>query len=342
MAVIHSTSEARAMRTKALVLATGAVVVAAAYWWHRRRRTAQSAANPTQPTATQSALFCCNVRLCVKPERREEFLQALKAVQASSLNSEPRAVAYVHGEDISEPNTFHVHQQFRSAADFEAQHETEHGSTFHAFLCSGALASRPDAGLFWLLPGQTDGPAAATVAAGSGAQVRCLNVSFRVKPERRAEFLEAIQADQASACAHTACTASPVPVYATAPPDLVYATATSETHVHIAHDLTRTRLYTQPCLVCMLHVHLHMCINAHALHHRTCRGQRGTIANEPRAICFLVGEAAHTENQFYLHEQYVGEEGFTAHTKAAHFAPWQAFCDTEPFDDFQVSFYDRK
>ena len=70
--------------------------------------------------------------------------------------------------------------------------------------------------------------------------------------------------------------------------------------------------------------------------------QKGTLANEPLALAFLVGEAWATEGIFYLHEQYVGEEGFQAHKRAPHFAPWQRFVDSEPFfEPLEVSSYDK-
>ena len=69
--------------------------------------------------------------------------------------------------------------------------------------------------------------------------------------------------------------------------------------------------------------------------------QAGTLANEPLARAFVVGEDIHDHNTFYLHEQYVGAAGFEAHKAAPHFAPWQAFVDTEPFvGPLHVDFFD--
>jgi quinol monooxygenase YgiN len=70
--------------------------------------------------------------------------------------------------------------------------------------------------------------------------------------------------------------------------------------------------------------------------------QAGTLANEPLALAFVIGEDLTVENLFYLHEQYVGEAGFQAHLRAAHFQPWQAFVNTEPFfGPLEVQFYDQ-
>ena len=70
--------------------------------------------------------------------------------------------------------------------------------------------------------------------------------------------------------------------------------------------------------------------------------QEGTLRDEPDALLFLVGEDTAVRNTFYLHEEYVGEAGFEAHKRAPHFAPWQAFCDSNPFvAPPQVCFYHK-
>ena len=50
--------------------------------------------------------FCLSVKLCVKPERRSEFVECIQNNQKGTLATEPLAIEYVWGEDISEPNTF--------------------------------------------------------------------------------------------------------------------------------------------------------------------------------------------------------------------------------------------
>ena len=52
------------------------------------------------------ALYCLNVKLCVKPERREEFLACIANNQRGTLGDEPLAVTYLFGEDEAQPNTF--------------------------------------------------------------------------------------------------------------------------------------------------------------------------------------------------------------------------------------------
>ena len=71
-------------------------------------------------SALKMPLHCLNVQLCIKPERRDEFLATIKANQAGTLSKEPLAVTYLFGEDENTPNTFHFFEQYEGRAGFEA------------------------------------------------------------------------------------------------------------------------------------------------------------------------------------------------------------------------------
>jgi quinol monooxygenase YgiN len=61
---------------------------------------------------------------------------------------------------------------------------------------------------------------------------------------------------------------------------------------------------------------------------------------EPHCLQYDFGESVERPNSFYFHEQYMGKEGFQAHTVAPHFVAWEAFAATEPFTKPPVvSFY---
>ena len=81
------------------------------------------ASQPSQAVASvlKTPLYCLNVQLCIKPERRDEFLATIKANQAGTLTKEPLAVTYLFGEDANEPNTFHMFEQYLGRDGF-AQH----------------------------------------------------------------------------------------------------------------------------------------------------------------------------------------------------------------------------
>ena len=59
--------------------------------------------------------------------------------------------------------------------------------------------------------------------------------------------------------------------------------------------------------------------------------KKKTLTDEPLAVNFAVGEDLSKPNTFYLHEEYLGEEGFEAHMKTPHFKPWAEFCDSSPW-----------
>ena len=46
-------------------------------------------------------LFCLNVKLCIKPERREEFLKCIEANAHGTRTTEKLAVEYTWGEDTT-------------------------------------------------------------------------------------------------------------------------------------------------------------------------------------------------------------------------------------------------
>jgi autoinducer 2-degrading protein len=58
-----------------------------------------------------------------------------------------------------------------------------------------------------------------------------------------------------------------------------------------------------------------------------------TIAKEPGALQFVLGEDTSTDNIFYLHEQYKTLDDFRYHEATPHYAKWKAFCATGPFTE---------
>ena len=91
-----------------------------------------SAAAPTDPP-----ILCLNVRFTVKPERREEFLREIAADQRGTMTDEPLAKVMLVGEDVSAPNTFHLHEQFcRGREGFLAHLAAPHFQPWQAFVDS--------------------------------------------------------------------------------------------------------------------------------------------------------------------------------------------------------------
>ena len=79
------------------------------------------------------SLYALHVDLYVKPDRREEFLEAIRGDQEGALTSEDRCVAYLFGEDADEPNTFHMFEQYVDRAGFEQHAKSPHYGKWSEF-----------------------------------------------------------------------------------------------------------------------------------------------------------------------------------------------------------------
>ena len=140
-------------------------------------------------------LFCLNVQLCVKPERRDEFLECIKANRIGTLSNEPLAVTYLFGEDEKTPNTFHFFEQYQGREGFEAHTQTPHFADWEVFAGSDPFTSDPVVSFY-----EEGAPGRAGLCAVDAAKsMFCLHVALHVKPERKEEFLEAMKGDQTGA-----------------------------------------------------------------------------------------------------------------------------------------------
>lgn len=100
-------------------------------------------ANAVTNGLATGAKFCLNVKLCVKPERRQEFIDCITANQKGTLSSEPLALDYVWGESQDEPNTFHFYEKYEGKVGFEAHTQTEHFAAWEEFASTEPFTSPP-------------------------------------------------------------------------------------------------------------------------------------------------------------------------------------------------------
>lgn len=61
--------------------------------------------------------------------------------------------------------------------------------------------------------------------------------------------------------------------------------------------------------------------------------QRKTLSEEPAFLQFVVGEHVETKNMFYIHQQFIGLEGFDSHRNTPNFADWKVFKQSNPFTE---------
>ena len=156
---------------------------------------AQDLLDEAQAESSEGALYCLNVKLCIKPEVREPFLECIRANQRGTLSSaEPLAVTYVFGEDESTPNTFHFFEQYRGVEGFEAHTKSPHFADWETFAATEPFTEPPVVSFY-----TEDAPGRAGLAPASAAPLFCLHVALHVKPERRNAFLGAMRGDQEGA-----------------------------------------------------------------------------------------------------------------------------------------------
>ena len=87
--------------------------------------------------------FCVNVQLCIKPERRDEFIACIRNNQQGTLQTEPLAIEYVWGEDTEVANTFHFYEKYEGLKGFEAHKATPHFAAWEAFAATDPFTSEP-------------------------------------------------------------------------------------------------------------------------------------------------------------------------------------------------------
>ena len=93
--------------------------------------------------ADDAPKFCLNVKLCIKPERRDEFMECIKNNKAGTIGTEPLAEAYIWGEDTETKNTFHFYEKYKGKAGFEAHQKTPHFAAWEAFASTEPFSEPP-------------------------------------------------------------------------------------------------------------------------------------------------------------------------------------------------------
>ena len=91
--------------------------------------------------------YCLHVRLQVRAERRDEFLECIQANQRGTLTTEPLALAYLFGEDETSTNTFHFFEAYKGRAGFEAHTQTPHFADWEKFVATDPLSAPPQVSL---------------------------------------------------------------------------------------------------------------------------------------------------------------------------------------------------
>jgi len=73
------------------------------------------------------------VRLQVKPEYREQFIEAGLVDARGSAETEPGCARFDFLQDETDPNTFYFYEVYKDDDAFAAHQKTEHFAAFRAF-----------------------------------------------------------------------------------------------------------------------------------------------------------------------------------------------------------------
>lgn len=175
---------------------------------------------PTSSTAKTKQPYAVNLRVAVKQERRQEFLDLIRDNQVKTLEDEPDSLQYVVGEDTSTPNLFYLHEQFTSPQGFEDHRTTAHNANWVVFKNSDPFEEGYPILDFYhvedavklnkepILPSKT----------------YCVQVELYVKPDQREAFLECIQNNHRGSNAEPLCY------------QYVYGESTSEANKFVFHE----------------------------------------------------------------------------------------------------------
>lgn len=130
--------------------------------------------------------YCVNLKCTVQPSRRADFVSLIQNNQRLTLGNEPKALQYVVGEDVSDRNTFYIHEQFTDVAGFAAHRDMPHNSAWQEFKNSNPFAENGEP-IVYFFHG-THEPENVPIR-----DAYCLNVKLCIEQNVRDEFLAVIE-----------------------------------------------------------------------------------------------------------------------------------------------------
>jgi quinol monooxygenase YgiN len=143
--------------------------------------------------STNIRKYCLSVTVYIKPEKREAFLHALAQNQQGTLMNEKLVLLYAWGENTKEPNTFHIQEQYIGAEGLADHHAQPHFIAWQKFLKEAEPFAKPPVRELFQEP---DFEYSTTISGAKLAENEPkkfgLNVTVKVKPERREEFLRTL------------------------------------------------------------------------------------------------------------------------------------------------------
>lgn len=103
---------------------------------------------PKEIAAPGDPRYCLNVKMGIKPELRDEFLDCINNNRRGTLDTEPLAVAYLFGEEQGKDNVWHFHEQYKGREGFEAHAKAPHFAVWERFAESNPFTEPPEVVFF--------------------------------------------------------------------------------------------------------------------------------------------------------------------------------------------------
>jgi (4S)-4-hydroxy-5-phosphonooxypentane-2,3-dione isomerase len=138
-------------------------------------------------TTAFSGPIALNVKVSVKPERREDFLKIIQYDAEQTLLTEPGALQFTVGEDVESANIFYFHEQYRTIQDVDFHKSTPHFLKWVEFQTTDPFTEPLMVDLYQCNHEPTPVPM---------RPAYCLNVQLCIQPEARDEFLKVILNNQ--------------------------------------------------------------------------------------------------------------------------------------------------
>lgn len=130
-----------------------------------------------------------NVKFVLKPEaNRAAFFAALSVDQEQTLATEPGALQFAIGQDDKDPNTIHLHEQYKSKQDFEYHNTTPHFKDFIQYVTENDVCAED------ILINEYQ--CQHSPVKYKPREAFCLNVESCIKPEFRQDFLSLMTSHQ--------------------------------------------------------------------------------------------------------------------------------------------------
>jgi quinol monooxygenase YgiN len=126
-----------------------------------------------------------NVRIHSKPQAREKCIQLLDA-DAVGSREEPNCLQFVFGQDTDTENVFHIHEQYKTMADFERHQQNEYFKAVVDFVSSSDNIEDNGFHIDVFSCYNEDN------AVIPPRDAYCLNVALYIKPEHQEEFFNVI------------------------------------------------------------------------------------------------------------------------------------------------------